>query len=49
MAKVPSMPSLLESALDALARDYHFPLKGDISRIHRLEFASTVDMTTGTP
>ena len=30
LAKVPSMPGSLESALDALARDYQFLLKGDV-------------------
>jgi glutamine synthetase len=30
LAKVPSMPGSLESALDALARDYTFLLKGDV-------------------
>lgn len=30
LAKVPSMPGSLESALDCLARDYHFLLKGDV-------------------
>jgi glutamine synthetase len=30
LAKVPSMPGSLESALDHLARDYQFMLKGDV-------------------
>jgi glutamine synthetase len=30
LAKVPSMPGSLESALDCLARDYQFLLKGDV-------------------
>ncbi len=30
LAKVPSMPGSLESALDELARDYQFLLKGDV-------------------
>ena len=30
LAKVPSMPGSLESALDSLARDYQFLLKGDV-------------------
>ena len=30
LAKVPSMPGSLESALDALARDYQFLLRGDV-------------------
>ena len=30
LAKVPSMPGSLENALDALARDYQFLLKGDV-------------------
>jgi glutamine synthetase len=30
LAKVPSMPGSLDSALDALARDYQFLLKGDV-------------------
>jgi glutamine synthetase len=30
LAKVPSMPGSLESALDALAKDYQFLLKGDV-------------------
>ncbi|MBV9481774.1 MAG: type I glutamate--ammonia ligase [Acidobacteria bacterium] len=30
LAKVPSMPGSLESALDALANDHHFLLKGDV-------------------
>jgi len=30
LAKVPSMPGSLESALDALERDYQFLLKGDV-------------------
>jgi glutamine synthetase len=30
LAKVPSMPGSLENALDALARDYQFLLRGDV-------------------